>query len=203
MYLLRHGATANNLAQPPVLQGRNQNPGLSDEGQRQAEAAAGALADRNISAVYCSPMVRAVETADYLARDRSFTPQRVDALIEVNVGRWEGRDWNEIATSEPDAYRRFMQDPAAHGYSGGESLAEVAQRVLPAMSSLLDSHRGEAIIVVAHNVVNRVFLAELMHLPTSQARSIAQANCGINVIRRRDNSDSVVTLNSVMHLGKY
>jgi broad specificity phosphatase PhoE len=203
MYLLRHGATANNLAQPPVLQGRKQNPGLSPEGQRQAEAAAGALADRSIAAVYSSPMVRAVETAEYFARDRALTPQTVDALIEVDVGRWEGRDWNEIAASEPDAYRQFMEDPAAHGYSGGESLGEVSERVLPAMSSLLDAHPGEAIIVIAHNVVNRVYLAELLHLPTSQARSIAQANCGINVIRRRDKSDNVVTLNSVLHLGKY
>ncbi len=203
MYLLRHGATANNLAQPPVLQGRNQNPGLSAEGQRQAEAAVGALADRNIAAIYCSPMVRAVETAEYFSRDRALAPQTIDALIEVDVGHWEGRDWNEIAASEPDAYRRFMQDPAAHGYSGGESLAEVAQRVLPAMRALLETHLGEAIIVVAHNVVNRVYLAELLQLPTSQARSIAQANCGINVIRRRGTTDSVVTLNSVLHLGKY
>lgn len=202
LYLVRHGATANNMARPPRLQGRRENPGLSDEGQRQARAVAELLAERPITAVYCSPLLRARETSEIIAATHKLTPTTVDDLIEVDVGHWEGRDWGEIERSEPDAYRRFIEDPAAHPYAGGESLSALAARVLPAVDELLQRHLGQAIAVVGHNVVNRVYLATLMQLPLSRARSIAQENCGVNVIRRRAEIDSLITSNAVFHLGQ-
>ena len=118
------------------------------------------------------------------------------------MGTWEGRDWGEIERSEPEAYRRFIEDPAANPYVGGESLGAVATRVLPALAELTGRHAGQAIVVVGHNVVNRVFLAELMQIPLSRARGIAQANCGVNVIRRRNDAHQVITCNAVFHLGQ-
>jgi broad specificity phosphatase PhoE len=200
MYLLRHGATANNLAQPPLLQGRAQNPQLSPQGRRQAHAAATALADREIAAVYSSPLTRAVETAEFVAKEHALETQTVDAIIEVDVGRWEGGNWKDISKDEPDAYRRFVDDPAMHGYAGGENLGQVADRVRPAFEMLMDQHLGQAIVVVAHNVVNRVYLAGLLAIPVRNARSITQDNCGINIIRHRQDKDRIITLNTVLHL---
>ncbi|MCE9555948.1 MAG: histidine phosphatase family protein [Planctomycetes bacterium] len=201
MYLLRHGATENNVANPPRLQGRGADFPLSAEGQAQAGRAAELLRDRPIVAIYCSPLLRARQTAETLSSALHLPIQLVNAIIEVDVGLWEGRDWGEIEKTEPEAFHRFMEDPGTWPYAGGESMGEVQRRVVPALDELLAQHPGQSIVVVSHNVVNRCYLAHLLGLPLAKARAIAQENCGVNVIRRRSGKTNLVTLNSAFHLG--
>ena len=80
-------------------------------------------------------------------------------------------------------------------------MGEVQRRIVPALDDLLKKHPGQSIVVVSHNVVNRCYLAHLLGLPLARGRSIAQENCGANVIRRRGEKTSLVTLNSAFHLG--
>src|SRR4051794_36975682 len=95
LYLVRHAATAANLARPNRLQGRS-DPPLAPAGVRQAEATCDLLADRRIDACYCSPLQRAVETAAIIAGPHRLTPAPIDALTECSVGEWEGLDWGTI-----------------------------------------------------------------------------------------------------------
>jgi broad specificity phosphatase PhoE len=201
LYLVRHGATANNLARPPVLQGRGVNLGLSPEGLRQAQKTAEFLRDRPLAAAYSSVLARAVETALIIAAPHGLEVKQLEAITEVDVGQWEGRRWTEIAQTDADAYRRFMEDAGAHGYLGGETLAQVEARVTPALREVMASHLGQRVLVVAHNVVNRAFLASLLQLPLSRARILRQDNGCVNVIRYRDGEVEVVTMNEIFHLG--
>ena len=200
LYLIRHAATENNLASPPLLQGQSTDVELSAEGLRQAAATAPQLAHLPISAVYSSPLQRATQTAEVIAKQHAIECRPVDALIEVDVGTWEGRCWEEIAQHEPTAYQNFIQDPAKHAYAGGESFAEVSQRTLPAFDHLMKTHTGECIVVIGHNVINRVYLAQIAGIPLEKSREIRQSNCGINIIRRRDGGDQLLTLNATFHL---
>lgn len=61
-------------------------------------------------------------------------------------------------------------------------------------------HVGSVVLVAGHNVVNRVLLASWMHIPLAKARSIEQDNCGLNVIRFRQDRVHVLTLNAAFHL---
>ena len=199
-YLVRHGATDSNLADPPILQGRTINGPLSPTGRDQAAAAAAALRSLPIKAVYASPLVRAHETASLIAQPHGLAIITVEQLIEVDVGEWERRSWHEIEASEPEAYQRFQQDPANHGYRGGESLIDVSNRVMPAFQQVMQSHAGEEIVIVAHNVVNRVALANALNLPIAQARTLTQDNCGINTLRWKEDRIKVVSVNERLHL---
>src|SRR5262245_45287152 len=96
LYLLRHAATAANLAQPARLQGRRHDPPLAPLGARQAAATRDFLAVRPIDACFCSPLLRAVQTAAVVAAPHRLTPVPVDDLIECDVGAWEGLDWETI-----------------------------------------------------------------------------------------------------------
>ena len=199
IYLVRHGATENNIANPPRLQGRSVDLGLSSTGQWQAERVAGLLRNQPITALYASPLKRAQETAATIAAPHRLEVGSVEAIAEVDVGEWEGRSWVDIEREEPEAYLRFMTTPDQHGYVGGENLTQVRDRVLPAITSVAERHKGEAIVVVGHNVVNRCFLATALNVPLRHGRSLSQENCGVNLIRFVD-SFKVVTLNSVFHL---
>src|SRR5262245_50678641 len=164
LYLIRHGATEANLARPARIQGRRHNPPLAPLGVRQAEATRDFLAIRPIDHCYCSPLWRAVQTAALVAAPHGLTPQPLDALPACDVGRWEGLDWQTIRALDAEGYRRFHANPAAFGYPGGESFHDVYQRVRPALDDLLRLHAGRSILVVAHHVVNRTYLAGLLGL---------------------------------------
>ncbi|MEO8495259.1 MAG: histidine phosphatase family protein [Planctomycetota bacterium] len=200
MYLVRHGATANNLADPPLLQGRGVDLDLSDAGREQAACAARLLARQPLAAVFSSPLIRARQTAEIIAQPHGLAVQLVPAIEEVDVGQWEGRSWKEISQTEPEAHRQFIADSANHGYRGGENMNQVLDRCAPALDALMRQHLGQEIAVSAHNVVNRVYLASLLGVPLARAREINQDNCGVNVIRFRRGEAKVLSLNAAFHL---
>jgi broad specificity phosphatase PhoE len=200
LYLIRHGATENNLADPPILQGNSVDSPLSAAGRLQAARVTELLAEHEIAAVYSSSMQRAKETAEIIAEPHGLTVTSFDELREVNVGTWEGRSWVEIAQSEPETYKLFMDDASMHGYAGGENLNQVRQRSAAVIERLMQENRGRRIVVVAHNVVNRVFLAPLMYRPMAHARTISQENCCVNVVRLRGDELKLITLNAAFHL---
>jgi broad specificity phosphatase PhoE len=200
LYLIRHGATEANLAHPPRLQGRRLDPPLARLGVRQAEATRDYLAIRPIDRCYCSPLLRAKQTAAIVAAPHCLIPQPVEALTECDVGAWEGLDWLTIRSRDADAYTRFIENPSIHGYPGGETFAAVYARVAPAMEELLSLHENESILVVGHHIVNRTYLAGLLGLPPDQARQVTLDNCGISVVVRERGKAAVNTLNAAFHL---
>lgn len=200
LYLIRHGATEANLATPPRLQGRKHNPPLARLGVRQAEATRDFLAIRPIEHCYTSPLLRAVQTAALVAAPHRLTPRPLDALIECEVGLWEGLDWQTIRYLDAEGYQRFQSNPAKFGYPGGESFADVYARVQPAIDGLLQAHEGESILVVAHHIVNRTYLAGLLGMGPELAKQVVLDNCGISVVVRDGEKTTVSTLNAAFHL---
>jgi broad specificity phosphatase PhoE len=200
LYLLRHGATEANLAQPPRLQGRRSNPPLARLGVRQAEATRDFLAAVALDHCYCSPMLRAAQTATIVSSPHGLAPKPLDALTECDVGRWEDLDWQTIRSLDAEAYQHFMANPAVHGYPGGESFADAQRRAATTLEGLLNQHAGGEILVVAHHVINRTYLAGLLGLTLERAREVTLDNCGISVVIREGDRTSVSTVNAVFHL---
>ena len=200
LYLIRHAATPPNEQRPYVLQGRRVNQGLSASGRRQAASLARFLSGFSIDHIYSSPLRRAVETAEAVAGHHKLPVSPVDSLVEVDVGLWEGKNWDSIMRDHPEEYRAFMENPAENPYVGGESYGDVSQRVEPVLQRLLEKHAGETIVVVAHNVVNRVYLSRLLGLELRQAKDVRQTNTGVNLVRYRDSETALLTLNAVFHL---
>ena len=215
LYLIRHGATDNNEANPPRLQGRRTDPPLSVQGREQAEQTGRWLARQGIDAVFSSPLLRARQTAEAIACCISPLPlgegqgvraaaglpvQLIDDLIEIDVGCWEGLAWEEIERRDPEAYRLFLADASIHPYLGGENLRTVLARTIPALNRLMAANLGRRVAVVAHNVVNRAYLTHLLDLPLRKYRSVPQDNCGVNVLRYADGAVKLVTINAVGHL---
>lgn len=203
LYLIRHAATDNNRVRPPRLQGRRTNPALSHEGHQQARETAAALAGEPLAAVYSSPLLRSRQTAEAIAAPHHLAVETVDELIEVDVGQWEGRSWEDVEREHPEAYRLFMTDAGVHPYLGGENLGIVQARVIPAMERLMADHLGCVIVAVAHNCVNRAYLASLLNLPLAKYRSVPQDNCGLNLLRYRGGKAKLVSLNWVAHLREW
>jgi broad specificity phosphatase PhoE len=196
LILMRHAATAANLCRPYTLQGSRPDAPLAPEGVRQARLAAASLSQIPIHAVYSSPLIRALATAEALGRP--VTVER--ALAEVDVGEWAGLTWEEVARRWPAEHAAFEEDAELHGYTGGENLAQVRARVVPAVEDIAASNTGRTVLVVCHGVVNRVLLAHWMGVPLRCARNLPQDNTGYNVIDFVGGKAKVRTLNRADHL---
>jgi broad specificity phosphatase PhoE len=200
LFLVRHGSTAANERLPFVLQGCEIDGPLTETGLRQAGALARHLRDFEIHAIYTSPLLRARQTAAAVAEGRSVDVVSVPELRECSVGRWEGMAWEVIRTQHPDEYERFFADPVSTPHPGGESYRDVLERAAPAIDAILTRHAGQNVVVVAHNMLNRVYLAEYVGIDLKHARRLRQANCCINLLHHRAGKTELVTLNSVLHL---
>ncbi len=144
--LVRHGETDWNRTRR--IQGATDIP-LNDTGREQAAAAGRLLAGRAWSRIVASPLSRASETAEIIAREAGLGAiEHKPAFVERNYGEAEG-----LTGAELDA--RF---PEGTDVPGRETREAVAARVIDGLHRLAEAHPGEAIIVVAHGGVIRSVL---------------------------------------------
>jgi alpha-ribazole phosphatase/probable phosphoglycerate mutase len=168
---------------------------LSPVGLRQADALAARLGGEPIEAVYTSDLRRARQSAAPLAAARGVAAVPVPALREVAMGRWDGLTAAEIRARDPELWERWVGDPVGISFPGGESVADLRARVLPAWRALIERHAGGYVAVVAHGGVNRVILAEALGLPPGNLLRLAQDHAGWSVLEYRRESVIVHAVN--------
>ena len=178
IFLLRHGAIDN--PPPRRFLGRSDLP-LNADGVRQARDLArwvGVLPFRRVCA---SPLSRAVETAALVSGRPAAAIERVETLVEIDLGAWEGLSLAEVQVRFPGEYEQRGQDLAAYRTPGGESFSEVADRACPALADLARDMPGP-LLVVAHMGVNRAVLSRLLGRPLALLLDIPQAYAAVNVL---------------------
>jgi broad specificity phosphatase PhoE len=184
IYLIRHGAT--------ILSAEDRFAGatdvdLSDEGRRQAEALAVRLSDDHITAVYCSPMRRTIETATIIARPQELTPILRDGLREINHGRWESLQRSEVEAQFPEEYAAWEEDPFIYAPLDGESGLSVMARALPVIREVVLNHVGENVAVVSHKATIRLIISSLLGFdPRGYRDRLDQAPACLNVLDFKD-----------------
>jgi broad specificity phosphatase PhoE/CTP:molybdopterin cytidylyltransferase MocA len=159
IYLVRHGAIQS-PADPRRFIGQVDLP-LNAEGFRQAEQLAEALEDVPLSAVFCSDLKRAVDTAQIIAKPHQFSciPRR--DLREISLGLWEGLTFDEVRSQHPEEFRARGFDIVHYRPPQGESFLDCALRFIPAFYEILNSTRGN-ILIVGHAGVNRIILSQAL-----------------------------------------
>ena len=158
IFLVRHGQTALNAE--GLLWGRRDVP-LNDRGFVQAADAAHELAGKGVKAVYTSPLLRTVQTAQFVAQACGVRITKLDDLIDLDHGRWEGVTAEEAEERDPEEYRRFRQDPRNAAAPGGERMAEVEARVIAALVAMATRHEGASVAAVSHEIPIRLAIAAL------------------------------------------
>lgn len=195
VYLLRHGETAYN-ADGNRYCGRT-DIGLTEKGLKQAETVFHQLKGKQIDAVYSSPLQRARLTAEIAAGSQSvITDPR---LIEVNFGAWEGKTKDEFVAEDPSLWEAWAADPAFSRAGGtGETGNEVAERVNSFYNEMLQKHTDGTILVVGHNGINRLYMADKLGMPLRNYRRIVQENSSITLFELDDSGEfSLKKLNAI------
>ena len=178
--MVRHGETEWNR-QMRVQGGRSDIP-LNDTGRSQAEDAGNALVDKEFSAVYSSPMLRALETARIINTPHKLEVHIVPELAELDAGDYEGIPIADLG-------RRFSQIITEMGESdelprtpGGESISDVQERAWQAINTVATRHSGETVLVVTHYFVILAVICKVLELPLVNISRFYMSNGSISSI---------------------
>ena len=173
---------------------------LDKAGMKQAEAAAARIAEWQVSAIYSSPLRRALTTAKILARPFGLDVKLLPGIIDIDYGEWQGLSPEEVAAKDNGLYATWMQSPQKVRFPGGESLLEVRERTASAVEGLITQHPKETIALVSHKVVCQVLILSLLGVDNSHFWHITQDVCAVNVFEVRGGVPSALLLNDTCHL---
>jgi len=162
--LARHGETDWNRERR--YQGHADTP-LNEAGRQQAVVLADALRDEGLTAVYTSPLRRAAETANIVARRLGLEAEELEALREIDVGDWQGLTVDEVKTRFPERLDVAWRS----GWPNGETHEQLGARVLPALLDLERRHAGGRILGVTHAGPIRAALAAAARLSPEESRT--------------------------------
>lgn len=177
--LIRHGQSQGNAEQR--FGGHSPTP-LSELGHRQAEATARALANERVTAVYSSDLLRAVQTAEPLARATGLDITRTTALRERNVGLLEGLTFEEAATAHPAEYAALLHRDFEHVLAGGESYRQLLDRAAAELDRAVEQHRGGTLALFSHTGTICILALHLMgalDAPHLKPVWLSSSNCGV------------------------
>jgi alpha-ribazole phosphatase len=189
IHLIRHGEV-----EFPHCYNGHRDVGLSPRGVEQYHQLKPRLQADRISACYTSDLTRTVRGGEILGSYLGVEPVQVPELRELNCGAWQGLSLSEIQAQRPDEWSSRLADLVSFRAPGGESVGDLAARVLPAMAGIVERHRGEEVLVIAHGGVNRVILMDAIGAPASSMFSIEQRYCCLNVIDYYADGNAVVKL---------
>lgn len=176
LYIMRHGRTEWNVRHK--LQGRTDIP-LNDEGRKMAEKACEEYKDINIDICYCSPLIRAVETAEIVLKDRNIPIIIDERLVEMSFGEYEGR---ENIFQNPDCpINVLFQEPAKyiHSVGGAETFNELYARTGEFLKEIVEPQlqQGKDILIVGHGAMNSSIVCQIKNIPIEQFWSAGIENC--------------------------
>jgi phosphoserine phosphatase len=197
VYLLRHGQTVWNSE--GRAQGQMESE-LSPLGRAQAAGLAHALSALPLRAVYSSPLLRALDTAQAVAAAHGLAVVTDRRLREIGLGAWEGLTTAQINGRFGDMIARRRRDPLGVVPPGGESLPQVQARVMEALQAILGDHADAMIVIVAHGAVNRIVLLTVLGAPLTSYWRLRQDNGAINVVEFNGGRSSVRAVNETAHL---
>lgn len=199
LILVRHGETQHN-AEGRVLGRGGSGPGLNQRGRDQAAAAAGALSDKAITAIYSSPLPRAVETAERISQELDVPVRTEDSLAEMDVGKLEGLTTDEMRAQYPELMAMWGRDPGSVQMPGGESLAQLQERMWQVAQTILGRHVEDSVVVVSHNFSIVALVCRVLELPLAGFRRLRVGLGSLSTVDMQEDRCRLLHLNDVCHL---
>lgn len=178
LYIMRHGKTEWNAKHK--LQGRTDIP-LSDEGRIMAEKASGEYENIHFDICFCSPLIRAKETAEIVLKGRDVPIVTDDRLLEMCFGVYEGVENSfqipncpiNVLFKAPEDYKTPVE--------GAESFEDLYLRTEEFLREVIAPRleRGEDILIVGHGAMNSSIICQIKNIPIEKFWSTGIENCKI------------------------
>lgn len=190
-FLIRH-ASCGGLGQ--TLWGRTPGVYLNDKGKVEAKRLADRFNGMTLEAIYSSPLERAMQTAETLARSMNLEIKKSSALNEIDFGEWTGKTFETLARDE--RWRLFNSHRSMAMVPGGESFLDVQNRIVSALASLSHEHGNARLAIVSHADVIRAAVAYFAATPIDLIERFEISPCSVTVVALNEDSATLLTVNN-------
>jgi probable phosphomutase (TIGR03848 family) len=157
---------------------------LNEKGREQAALLAEWLEPVPLEAIYSSPLERAVETAEPIARSHGLKMEVTESIGESHYGELDGKPIEEIFKSE--LWEQWLRHPSRTRFPGAETTYEVQVRVVAALEQILQDYPEGNIAVVSHADPIRVTVAHYIGLPLDLVGRIWVSPASVTTLRFDD-----------------
>ncbi len=196
LYCIRHGQSTYNAE--GRIQGQSDIP-LSELGFRQSEAAAQALAQLPIDALFCSPLIRAFQTGESVAAALGLPIQIDDRLKEIHAGIFQDKRRCDVEQLYPKETAHWVSEDPDYVIPGGESRRQLMERGSAAFRGI-SRQDHQRVVVVAHGRLLIVTLKALLGIPPVVPPFSLQNGSITRIETNGDGSFELLGIDEVDHL---
>ena len=195
IYLLRHGESETNRQR--IFAGRKLNPALTSEGREMVKLQSRRIAVLGVKEIFSSPMLRARQTAEIVAKQCELAVNYSDDLEEVDVGSLNG-----LSLDDPKHYavytcavKQWETGHSEYAIPGGESLQQVRERFDRMLALILDGITPSSILLVGHGVLWMTVLWMYCHLPGEPMDKYYMGRAHLTEILLKENQMTLIKFN--------
>jgi broad specificity phosphatase PhoE len=194
--LLRHGETALNRS--GALRGLL-DVQLSSHGDEEARRLAARVTEEyEVAGIFSSPLRRARQTADPIARRVGIAVEIDERLRDIDYGPWAGRELETLSADERAEFHRWARDPEVN-LSGAEPPATVQIRAVSALEEVARGNEA-TVAIVTHDAVLQLILCRLLSIDLRSYRGLTFHTASLTEIEHAGEGFRVRLLNSTWHL---
>lgn len=199
VYLIRHCQSMGNIEHK--FQGQY-DADISPAGEKQLELLGLRFRNEPIDVIYTSPLKRARMTAQAIAKYHN----DIDVIdepgfIEMNVGELENRSLKELALNYPETAEKWDRYPDLCEFPGGETMAEVYERVNRALDRVIAENPGRTVVITTHGGVLRNLYARIQFgEPAGIRKSEVFGNTGVSTVIAEGDRLCFESTNDLSHL---
>ncbi len=200
VYFLRHGETTS--SQTGTYCGAL-DINLTPEGHQMAKDFARAYQSLPWTAVYTSPLWRAIDTAKPLCEAIKMDMQLRDGLKEITYGQWEGKTPEEVNREFHDEYVRWLADPGWNSPTGGEKGVDIARRSSLVLEEIEQTHSTGNVLVVSHKATIRIMLCSLLGIDVGRFRDrIGMPVASVTIVEMAERGPLLHVMGDRSHLSE-
>jgi len=192
---LRHGQAENNTKK--ILAGRTPGINLTEEGKKQAEQAGKMLESLDVSAIYSSPIDRAVQTTEIIKKYCDVEYKTDDRLIELDMGQFTMMPYQEIFNKHGNVFLKFYSGSTEVSENGVETFANVKKRMNDMVDFVITKHKNENVVLVTHMDPIKAMIGRVLDLKPEVLFELIIANASLSIIKNHDQNFYLTAINAM------
>ena len=192
---LRHGQAENNTKK--ILAGRSPGVNLTQVGIQQAEQSGKMLESLNISAIYSSPIDRALQTAEIVGKHCDLEITNDDRLIELDMGKFTKMPYEQIFAKHGNVFLKFYAGSNEVSENGVETFANVQKRVFDMVDFVVNKHKNQNVVLVTHMDPIKAMIGKVLSLKPEILFELIIANASLNIFKNNDQKFYLTAINAM------
>jgi probable phosphoglycerate mutase len=192
VHLIRHGH--NDYVKKGLLAGRLPGVHLNEKGRADVAALAEALKDVPLKAIYSSPLDRAMETAQIVAKVHGLQVEKRANLVETALGDWEGKSVKRL--SRDKRWRQLQENPSQFRFPGGEWMVEQQARLIKEVETLCALHKTkDHFAIVGHADPLKLIIAYYIGLPLDSFQRLVMDTASVSTLQIEAKGSQLLRMN--------